>query len=102
MLLALALAAGCLHGRNTGASAVIPQWSCDDGAVSCWNATRQVWVGFNGETICEWSCASYEGKTAALTMRVRPVYADPFANPWPFHWTCDARPVEPRAACGGR
>jgi hypothetical protein len=97
------LAAGCARAGRTAGSAVVPQWSCDDGRVSCWNATREAPSPefSNGELTCDWSCARYEGKTAALTMRVRPVYG--YDLPYGWHrWACDAKPVGARPACEPR
>jgi hypothetical protein len=103
-LLLAALAVRCAGVKRNPADPVEPKFSCTTGGtVSCWNATRQVaGSGFNGEQICEWSCASYEGRTAALTLRLWPTCAGVIPIDRQCPWTCYVRAVEPRAACPGR
>jgi hypothetical protein len=99
----LALAAGCAGVKSSPGAPVEPHWSCTGGTVSCWNATRQAsGAGFNGETVCEWSCADYEGTRAALTMRLWPICGDPLPTDRECPWICYVQPVEPRRACSAR
>jgi hypothetical protein len=103
-LLLAALAARCAGVKRAPGTPVVPAFSCSTGAtVSCWNAARQVaGAGFNGETICEWSCADYEGKTAALTLHLWPTCAGTLTIDRQCPWTCYVRAEEPRPACPGR
>ena len=99
-----ALAARCAGVKRAPGAPVVPAWSCGTGGtVSCWNATRQVaGPGFNGDTICEWSCADYEGKTAALILHLWPTCAGVIPIDRQCPWTCYVRAVEPRPACPGQ
>jgi hypothetical protein len=104
LLLLAALAAQCAGVKRTPGEPVVPMFSCGTGGtVSCWNATRQAaGSGSNGETICEWPCAEYDGKTAALTLRLWPTCAGVIPIDRQCPWTCYVQAAEPRPACPGR